>query len=95
MKISPADLIVNRQCHVVELMAYGEEAFLIPDWIRKAGGEPQPGWNDARWRRRSLAEISQKRSELGHRSFRGISVDSHGVAVVGDHPWTPILLRVP
>ena len=27
---------------------------------------------------------------LGHRSFRGIAVDSQGVAEVGSHPWTPI-----
>jgi hypothetical protein len=52
------------------------------------------GWNGARWRRRSLAEIRQRRWALGHRSFRGIAVDGQGVAEVGDHPWTPILLRV-
>ena len=86
---------VEYDAHVAELMAYGEEVFLAPDWIRKAGGEPPPGWNGARWRRRSLAELRQKRWALGHRSFRGITADSQGVAVVGDHPWTPILVRVP
>lgn len=78
--------------HVAELMAYGEEVFLAPDWFRN-GGSPPPDWNGARWRRRSLAEIRQKRWALGHKSFRGITVDSQGVAVVGEHPWTPIYLR--
>ncbi|MGO9925878.1 MAG: hypothetical protein ACLPLP_06965 [Mycobacterium sp.] len=72
-----------------------EEVFLIPDWVREAGGEPPPGWNGARWRRRSLAEIRQRRFELGHKSFRGISAHAQGVAIAGEHPWTPILLRVP
>ena len=81
--------------HVAELMVYGEEVFLTPDWIRQPGGEPPPGWNGARWRRRSLAEIRQRRWILGHRSFRGITVDGQGAAEVGDHIWTPILLRVP
>ena len=86
---------VEYDAHVAELMAYGEEVFLMPDWIRKAGGEPPSDWNGARWRRRSLAEIRQRRWALGHKSFRGIAVDSQGVADVGEHPWTPILLRVP
>lgn len=86
---------VEYDAHVAELMVYGEEVFLTPDWIQKPGGEPPPGWNGARWRRRSLAEIRQRRWALGHRSFRGIVVDSRGVADVGDHPWTPITLRVP
>jgi len=86
---------VEYDAHVAELMVYGEEVFLMPDWVRKAGGEPPPGWNGARWRRRSLAEIRQRRFELGHKSFRGISVDTQGVAIAGEHPWTPILLRVP
>lgn len=86
---------VEYDAQVAELMAYGEEVFLTPDWIRKPGGEPPPGWNGARWRRRSLAELRQKRWVLGHRSFRGITVDCQGVAVVGAHAWTPILLRVP
>lgn len=81
--------------HVAELMVYGEEVFLTPDWIRQPGGEPPPGWNGVRWRRRSLAEIRQRRWALGHKSFRGITVDAQGVAEVGEHPWTPILLRVP
>ena len=85
---------VEYDAHVAELAAYGEEVFLAPDWFKQAGGAP-PGWNGARWRRRSLAEIRQRRWALGHRSFRGITVDSQGVAVVGEHPWTPILLRVP
>jgi hypothetical protein len=55
--------------------------------------EPPPGWNGARWKRRGRAEIRQKRWALGHKSFRGITVDSQGVAVVGDHPWTPIYMR--
>jgi hypothetical protein len=86
---------VEYDAHVAELMVYGEEVFLTPDWIKKPGGEQPSDWNGARWRRRSLAEIRQRRWLLGHRSFRGISVDSQGVAVVGEHPWTPILLRVP
>jgi hypothetical protein len=86
---------VEYDAHVAELMAYGEEVFLMPDWIREPGGEPPAAWNGARWRRRSLAEIRQRRWTLGHRSFRGITVDSQGVAQVGEHPWTPILLRVP
>jgi hypothetical protein len=86
---------VEYDAHVAELMVYGEEVFLTPDWIRQPGGEPPPGWNGARWRRRSLAEIRQRRSKLGHKSFRGISVDSQGVAEVGEHPWTWIDLRVP
>jgi hypothetical protein len=53
------------------------------------------GWNGARWRRRSPAEICQRRWRLGHRSFRGITVDSHGVAQVGEYPWTPIPLGSP
>jgi hypothetical protein len=81
--------------HAAELMVFGEEVFLAPDWIRKAGGEPPADWNGVRWRRHSLAEIRQRRWALGHKSFRGIAVDSEGVAEVGDHPWTPILLRVP
>ena len=85
---------VEYDAHVAELTVYGEEVFLTPDWIRQPGGEPPPGWNGARWRRRSLAEIRQRRWALGHRSFRGIAVDGQGVAVVGDHPWTPIRLRV-
>ena len=80
--------------HVAELMAWGEEVFLAPDWFRN-GGEAPPDWNGARWRRRSLAEIRRKRWELGHKSFRGITVDGQGVAEVGEHPWAPILLRVP
>ena len=64
---------VEYDAHVAELMVYGEEVFLTPDWIRQPGGEPPPGWNGARWRRRSLAEIRQRRSKLGHKSFRGIS----------------------
>lgn len=86
---------IEYDAHVAELMAYGEEVFLTPDWIQRAGGGPPPGWNGARWRRRSLAEIRQRRWALGHRSFRGITVDSEGVGEVGEHPWTPILLRVP
>jgi hypothetical protein len=86
---------VEYDAHVAELMVYGEEVFLAPDWLKAAGGEPPPGWNGARWRRRSLAEIRQRRWALGHRSFRGIAVDRKGVAVVGEHPWTPIALRVP
>jgi hypothetical protein len=85
---------IEYDAHVAELMVYGEEVFLMPDWIREPGGEPPPGWNGARWRRRSLAEIRQRRWQLGHRSFRGVAVDSQGVAEVGEHPWTPILLRV-
>jgi hypothetical protein len=85
---------VEYDAHVAEFMAYGEEVFLMPDWIREPGGEPPPGWNGARWRRRSLADIHHRRWKLGHRSFRGITVDSQGVAEVGEHPWTPILLRV-
>ncbi|WP_139360709.1 hypothetical protein [Mycobacterium sp. D16R24] len=86
---------VEYDAHVAELMVYGEEVFLGPDWIREVGGEPPPGWNGVRWRRRSLAEIRQRRWALGHKSFRGIIVDGQGVAVVGDHPWTQILLHVP
>ncbi|WP_133055152.1 hypothetical protein [Mycolicibacterium fallax] len=86
---------VEYDAHVDELMAYGEEVFLAPDWIRSAGGEPPPDWNGARWRRRSIAEIRQRRWALGHTSFRGITVDGRGVAEVGDHPWTQIVLRVP
>ena len=86
---------VEYDAHVAELIVYGEEVFLTPDWVRHPGGEQPPGWNGARWRRRSLAEIRQRRWVLGHRSFRGITVDSQGVAEVGQHPWTPILLRVP
>lgn len=86
---------VEYDAHVAELMVYGEEVFLAPDWIRQSGGEPPPDWNGRRWRRRSLAEIRQRRSKLGHRSFRGIAVDSQGVAEVGEHPWRPIVLRVP
>jgi hypothetical protein len=78
--------------HVAELMAWGEEVFLVPDWFRE-GHEPPSDWNGARWRRRTLAEIRRKRWELGHKCFRGITVDSQGVAEVGDHPWTPIYLR--
>ena len=85
---------VEYDAHVAELALYGEEVFLAPDWFRKAGGEPPPDWNGPRWRRRSLAEIRHRRWALGHRSFRGIAVDSEGVAVVGEHPWKPILLRV-
>lgn len=84
---------VEYDAHVAELMVYGEEVFLAPDWIRN-GGEPPPNWNGARWRRRALAEIRQRRWVLGHKSFRGITVDSQGVAEVGDHPWTAIYLRV-
>jgi hypothetical protein len=86
---------VEYDAHVDELMVYGEEVFVTPDWIQQPGGEAPPGWNGARWRRRSLAEIRQRRWALGHRSFRGIVVDSQGVAEVGEHPWTQILLRVP
>lgn len=85
---------VEYDAHGAELMAFGEEVFLAPDWFRN-GGEPPADWNGARWRRRSLAEIRRKRCELGHKSFRGITVDSQGVAEVEDHPTTPILLRVP
>ena len=85
---------VEYEAHVAELMIYGEEVFLTPDWIRQPGGDPPPGWNGRRWRRRSLAEIRQRRADLGHRSFRGITVDGQGVAEVGEHPWTPISLRV-
>jgi hypothetical protein len=77
---------VEYDAHVAELMVYGEGVFLAPDWIREAGGEPPPDWNSARWRRRSLAEIRQRRWALGHKSFRGITVDGLGVAEVGEHP---------
>lgn len=30
------------EAHVAELMVYGEEVFLTPDWIRQPGGEPPP-----------------------------------------------------
>lgn len=86
---------VEYDAHSAELRVYGEEVFLAPDWFRQSGGEPPPDWDDRRWRRRSLVEIRQRRWALGHRSFRGISVDSQGVAEVGEHPWTPIVLRVP
>ena len=69
-KLQPERL--EYDAHVAELMVYGEEVFLSPDWIQKPMGEPPPGWNGARWRRRSLAEIRQRRWALGHRSFRGI-----------------------
>lgn len=85
---------VEYDAHVAKLMIYGEEVFLAPDWIRN-GGEPPSDWNGVRWRRRALAEIRKRRCALGHKSFRGITVDSRGVAEVGDHPWTPIYLRVP
>lgn len=78
--------------HVAELMAWGEEVFLAPDWFRE-GREPPSDWNGSRWMRRRKAEIRQKRWALGHKSFRGVTVDSQGVAEVGDHPWTPIYLR--
>ncbi|OAN36797.1 hypothetical protein A4X20_06275 [Mycolicibacterium iranicum] len=86
---------VEYDAHVAELIVFGEEVFLTPDWIQKPGGQPPPGWNGARWRRRSLAEIRQRRWALGHKSFRGLAVDSEGVVEVGVHPWTPIVLRVP
>lgn len=86
---------IEYDAHASELILYGEEVFLTPHWIREPGGEPPIGWDGARWRRRSLAEIRQRRWANGHRSFRGITVDSEGVAQVGDHPWTAILLRVP
>jgi hypothetical protein len=79
--------------HAAELLAWGEEVFMSPDWRREGDGKPPPGWNGARWRRRGLAEIRQKRWALGHKSFRGITVDSQGVAVVGEHPWTSIYMR--
>jgi hypothetical protein len=85
---------VEYDAHAAELMAFGEEVFLAPDWFRE-GREPPSGWYGARWRPRALAEVRQKRWVLGHKSFRGITVDSQGVAEVGNHPWTPILLRVP
>jgi hypothetical protein len=85
---------VEYDAHVAELMIYGEEVFLMPDWFRQPGGEHPPEWNGARWRRRSLAEIRLRRADLGHKSFRGITVGSQGLAEVGEHPWTPILLRV-
>lgn len=50
---------VEYDAHVAELMVYGEEVFLTPDWIQKPGGEPPPGWSGKRWRRRSLAEIGR------------------------------------
>jgi hypothetical protein len=86
---------VEYEAHVAELMIYGEEVFLTPDWIRQPGGKSPPGWNGRRWRRQSLAEIRLRRADLGDRSFRGITVDSQGLAEVGEHPWTPISLRVP
>lgn len=86
---------VEYDAHVAELMVFGEEVFLTPDWIRQPLGEQPPDWNGVRWRRRALAEIRQRRWALGHKSFRGITVDAHGVSEVGDHPWTPIRLRVP
>jgi hypothetical protein len=66
----------------------------VDNWFLN-GGKTPADWNAARWRRRSLAEIRQRRFVLGHRSFRGITVDNQGVAKVGDHPWTPINMRVP
>jgi len=78
--------------HAAELTAFGEEVFLSPDWFRD-GREAPAGWNGARWRRRSLAEIRIKRAAIEHKSARGITVDSEGVATVGDHPWTPIRIR--
>jgi len=74
-------------------MAYGEGVFLAADWIRN-GRESPSDWNGALSRRWSLTEIRQGRWALGHKSCRGIAVDSQGVAVVGEHPWTRILLRV-
>ena len=85
---------VDYDAHAAELMAFGEEVFFAPDWV-KEGKEQPPDWNGARWRRRSLAGIRQKRFALEHKSLRGFTVDSQGVVEVGDHPWTPILLRVP
>jgi hypothetical protein len=85
---------IEYDAHAAELVVYGEEVFLAPDWIKKPGRESPPDWNGSRWRRRSLAEIRQRRWKLGHRSYRGIAVDGQGVAEVGEHPWTPILLRV-
>jgi hypothetical protein len=78
--------------HGAELLAWGEEVFLSPDWFRE-GKEPPDDWNGARWMRRRKAEIRQKRWALGHKSFRGITVDGCGVAEVGEHPWTPIYMR--
>jgi hypothetical protein len=78
--------------HGAELIAWGEEVFLTPEWFRD-GRDPPSGWNASRWLRRRKAEIRQKRWALGHQSFRGITVDSDGVAVVGEHPWTPIYMR--
>jgi hypothetical protein len=86
---------VEYDAHVAELMVYGEEVFMAPNRIRQPGGERPPDWNGVPWRRHSLAEIRQRRWALGHKSFRGIAVDSQGVAEVGEHPWTPILLRLP
>ena len=34
---------VEYEAHVAELMIYGEEVFLTPDWIRQPGGESPPG----------------------------------------------------
>ena len=47
---------IEYDAQVAELMVYGDAVFLTPGWIQKRGGEPPPGWNGARWRRRSLAE---------------------------------------
>jgi hypothetical protein len=78
--------------HGAELMAWGEEVFPAPDWFRE-GREARPDWNAARWLRRRKAEIRQKRWALGHKSFRGITIDNQGAAEVGEHPWTPICMR--
>jgi len=83
------------EAHGKELNAFAEELFLAPEWIRTARAEPPPGWNGARWRRRSKAEIRLNRAIIGHTSVRGIAVDSGGNATVGDHPWTPITTRIP
>ena len=33
---------VGYDAHVAELMVYGEEVFLTPDWVRQPGGEAPP-----------------------------------------------------
>ncbi|MFH5230908.1 hypothetical protein [Antrihabitans spumae] len=81
------------EIRAAELDEWGKEVFLEPDWFRRPGGEPPPGWNGRRWSRRTKAKLRAERWKMGYRSVRRISVDSNGIAEVPEDEWTPIYTR--
>lgn len=61
------------------------EEFAKPDFEERHGGNPIPGTF-----RRNRAKAHAERCEFGTTGWGGITVDSSGVAVVGESDWDPL-----